>query len=80
MARSLELVNSYSINEVPSSLQNRYEYDGSGNVIYAGHAPRGFDATDNAWTVFQYTYSNGQVTLKQTGYGAWSDRASLEYS
>lgn len=79
MARPLELVNSYSINEVPSSLQNRYEYNGDGTVAYAGHAPRGAESTDNSWTIFQYTYVGGAVTLKQTGYGAWSDRASLEY-
>lgn len=80
MARALELVNSYSINEVPSSLQNRFEYSGT-NVTYAGHAPRGAASTDNVWTIFQYTYDgNNNVTLKQTAYGAWSDRASLEYT
>lgn len=80
MTTPSELVNSFSINEVPSSLQSRFEYSGN-DVIYAGHAVRGAEQTENVWTIFQYTYdSNRNIILKQTAYGAWSDRDSLEYA
>lgn len=78
--RTMELVNSYSINEIPSSLQNKYEYDGNGLVLYAGYAYRGASISDDVWTVFYYEYTNNLVTSKTTAFGSWTNRASLSYA
>lgn len=78
--RSIDLVNSITTTDAPSTLQNRYEYDGSGLVIYAGYAPRGMATSEDGWTIFKYTYSNSQVTLKQTTLDAWDARAAASYS
>ncbi len=78
--RNMELMNSYSINEVPSSLQMRNEYNGDGSTLYSAFAIRGAASSDDVWTIFTYTYSNGQMTLKQTAYGSWDQRASLIYT
>lgn len=85
MARSLEKINSVSINEVPSSNAQRWDYNSDGTILYAGHAPRGTQSTDDGWTVFRYTNTSGVwtgtlPTLKETGFGTWSDRASLDYA
>lgn len=77
--RPIDLVNSTTITEGPSSLQNRYEYNVDQTVLYAGYAPWGTEQTDDVWTIFKYTYTSQQVTLKQTAFGAWSDRANLTY-
>lgn len=79
-SRPQELVNSFSINEVPSSLQNRYEYNADGTVLYAGSAPRGMASSSDGWTIFKYTYVSQQVTLKQTAFDSWDARAVATYA
>lgn len=85
MARSLEKINSVSINEVPSSNVQRWDYNSDGTILYAGHAPKGAAATEDVWTIFKYTNTSGVwtgtlPTLKETALGPWSERTSLEYS
>lgn len=80
ITRTQDLLNSFATFEAPSILQNRYEYDGSGLATYAGYAVRGAQSSDDVWTVYKYTYVNSQVTLKQTGFGSWDNRADLVYA
>jgi hypothetical protein len=76
-----ELVNVTAIIEIPNSLQNRFEYNGDGTVLYAGYAQRGVSAANLDWIIHKYTYSGGNVTLKQTAVDvAWNDRASGSYA
>lgn len=79
--RQNDLVNSLTTTEAPSSLQNRFEYNGDGTVLYAGYAPRSVSSSDEAWTIFKYTYNvSQQVTLKQTAFSNWDNRALAEYA
>lgn len=80
LPRSQELVNSLSINEVPSSLQNRYEYNDDGDVLYAGSAPRGLASSADGWTIFQYTYDNRKLILKQAAFDSWDAREVASFS
>ncbi len=67
----------------------RFDYDGSGNLIYEGFAwAAGNFATSVAnWAVKKYTYNgSNQLTLVQWANGAstqnniWDNRAALSYS
>jgi len=80
MARNLDILNSYTITEGPSSLQNRFEYNADGTVLYAGYAPRGAAASENVWVIFKYSYTSQQVVLKQTAYDTWDDRGTATYA
>ena len=79
MTRSRDLVNSRTITEGPSSLQNRYEYNSDGTVLYAGYAPKGAAQDEDVWTIHKFTYSTQLVTVKQTAFDTWSNRASALY-
>lgn len=70
---------SFKITEVPSTLQERYEWSGS-DMIYHGYAPRGAANTDALWLVEKWTWDAGNPVSKQTADGSWDDRASLTYS
>lgn len=78
--RTLDVLNSFTITEAPGNLQNRYDYDGGELVVYAGYAPMGSVSSEDRWTIFKYTYSGSQVTLKQTAYGNWDNRATYTYA
>ena len=65
----------------------RFDYDGSGNMIYYGAALPGSANSDLAWQVqkleydgsgnlLSVTYANGSFNYDQ----AWDDRAGLSYS
>ncbi len=60
----------------------RYDYDGSGNLLYAGRAVIGSLDADAKWTIAQFEYSGANLISKKwaNGENAWTDRASLAYS
>lgn len=78
--RQKDLVNSQTTTEAPSSLQRRAEYNEDGTMKYLGFAIYGAASSDDAWTVYEFTYVNGQETLKQTGFGSWDAREDLTYA
>ncbi len=82
MARSTDIVNSIATTTVPSTLQKRFEYDGSNNCIYAGSSPRGSSVDDtNVWTITKFTYDvNGNCTLEQTAFDSWTNRGTANYA
>jgi YD repeat-containing protein len=58
----------------------RYEYDGAGDVIYAGYADRNTATSSQGWKISRYTYDGSKnMVLKQIAYGSWDERASLVY-
>lgn len=65
--------------EIPSDLQQRFEYNGDGTVLYAGYAPKGLATSATGWLVHKFTYSSQQVTLRQSQYTTWDLRASGTY-
>lgn len=77
--RSRDLVNSQTITEGPSSLQNRYEYNADSTVLYTGYATKGAAVGDDVWTIHKFTYVNQLVTVKQTAFDTWSNRANATY-
>lgn len=65
---------------MPLKMQERHEYDGSGQITYSGYAKPGIDTSDSYWMIFKYTWSDGNVTVKQVATGvAWDDRATVTY-
>jgi hypothetical protein len=64
----------------------RFDYDGNGNVIYAGMAAPGTATSDAGWAIQRYTYTGSNVTLLQWAGGTnrlgaiWDNRAALAYS
>ena len=80
MARNREILNFITTTDIPSTTQKRYEYNGDGTVLYAGSAPRGEATSDDTWTITKYTYSSQQVTVSQTAFDSWDNRASAAYT
>jgi hypothetical protein len=62
------------------------DYDGSGNLIYAGRAVPGTSTGAAAWQIKRYTYSGTNLTAIEYANGAtsytaaWTGRAGLAYS
>lgn len=65
----------------------RFEYDGSNNLVYYGSAPVGTATSDAGWQIVNlaydgsnnlvsYLYANGSSQYDQV----WDDRAGLSYS
>jgi len=70
----------------------RFDYDGSGNMIYHGWARAQLNAatSDKKWAIQKLTYSSNKVVLQQWACDplnwadtaqafSWDDRASLTY-
>lgn len=77
-----ENVNYASIKEIPADWQMRLDYDGrtDGQPVYLGYAQKGVAASADGWIVYKFTYDGSdQVTLRQSYYGVWDDRASYTY-
>lgn len=68
------------VTTIPSDLQLRMDYDGSGNLIYVGTGTRSLAASDTGWAINKFTWTGGNLTLKQTAYDAWDNRASATYA
>ena len=64
----------------------RYDYDGSGKVIYTGNAPPGSATSAAKWSIKRFTYSGTNLTVAEWAGGnnlcvnIWDNRASLTYS
>lgn len=73
----------YSMN---APLLERFDYDGSGNVIYHGIAITGSATSAAAWFIEKFTYSGSNVTIRQMANGSdlanqiWDNRTLLTYS
>jgi hypothetical protein len=81
MAQPFDNINYIYSADIPGNIQKRFTYNADLGVEYAGHAVQGLATSDGKWTVQKFTYDvNKQVTLIQTAYGVWDDRASLNYS
>lgn len=66
---------------IETNQQGQWEYDGSGNVLYAGYAPRGLATTSSGWLLQKFTVNgSNQVTARQIAYDTWSNRAAASYA
>lgn len=66
-------------------LQNIYDYGNrsDGQPVYSGQAVPGVAQGTTSWIIYKYTYDGStpaNLTLRQTGYGSWTNRASVTYS
>ena len=67
--------------EIPSNLQMRVAYNGDLQTEYAGYGARGLAAGTDGWLIQKFTYNaSKQVTLRQSAYAAWDDRATASYA
>lgn len=80
MARPGENLNNIIVSEIPSTIQQRFEYNADGTVKYAGSAIRGASASSQIWTLHKFTYSSGLLTLRQTAFGSWDERSTAIYA
>lgn len=70
----------------PQAYQKRYDYDGSGNLIYVGWSQSGFASSTANWAIKKITQGANGPTLEQWAGGVtdminiWDDRATLTYS
>ena len=74
------MVHAKRIVKIGSNQQVRVEYDGSDNPIYIGYAARGLAAGTDGWLLQKLTWTSGNMTLLQVGYGNWTNRASESYA
>lgn len=69
-----------------TGLTMKFDYDGTGNMIYTGWAQTGSASSDSVWRIMQQTF-NGTNQLTDvkwpggsTGFGSvWDNRALLSY-
>ncbi len=68
--------------EVPHNLQLRQAISRSdGQPDYIGYGARGLAADVTGWLLYKFTYdSNGFVTVRQSAYNTWDNRASATYA
>jgi len=67
--------------EIPSNMTKRFAYDGSGNCIYLGAAPRGLAEGTDGWLLQKFTYDgSNRCTKIEIGYGNWTNRVSEDYA
>lgn len=68
------------ITEIPSDLQQRFAYNADLTVLYAGYNAKGKASSDTDWLLHKFTYDgNKQVTLRQSSYDSWDNRATASY-
>lgn len=67
--------------DVPSNIQIRIEYNGSGYELYVGYGARGLATADLGWLIHKFTYDgSNRVTVRQSAYNSWNNRASASYA
>lgn len=64
---------------IETNQQAKWDYDASGNVIYAGFAPMGLPESMDGWLIQKYTYSGGKRTARQVLIGSWDNRTTLNW-
>lgn len=66
---------------IESNQQGMWEYDISGNVVYAGYAPRGLSTSATGWLLQKFTVDgSNQVTARQIAYDSWANRGAATYA
>ena len=68
--------------DIPDNLQLRADYEArtDGQPVYSGRALLGTATSSETWIIYKFTYDGSdQITLRQTAYGAWDNRATLTY-
>lgn len=74
-----------SVKTAAAGLAKRFDYDGSGNVLYIGTAKAGSLESVAVWQIQKFTYTGGNLTGSLWAAGSpafdsvWADRASLSY-
>lgn len=67
--------------DIPNNMQVRLDYTtrSDGQPTYQGFAARGLASNAAGWILYKYTYSGdpGNMTLRQTAYAAYDDRADV---
>ena len=67
--------------DIPNDLQIRMTYTADGLEEYIGYGARGLASSDSGWLIRKQTYNgDGYISLSQTAYGIWDNRASLTYA
>jgi hypothetical protein len=80
MARPKENINYIDVHTIPNNLAQRFEYNGDGTILYAGHAIKGASEDDNVWTIQMFDYNaTPAITSITIAYGSWTNRAFLVY-
>jgi len=69
--------------DIPHNLQMRLDYTGTptGQPLYMGYGARSLASSDDGWIIYKFTYDGSDfVTLRQTAYDSWDNRASASYA
>lgn len=70
--------------DIPTNMQHRLDYGArtDGQPDYEGFGVRGLAAGSAGWLIYKYTYSGdpGDMTLRQTAYHDWTDRANGSFA
>lgn len=82
MARPQDCINYTDVHTIPNNLSQRFEYNGDGTVLYAGHAKKGSSESEDVWTIqyFQYNASPAVTSITIAQSVTWTDRATHVYS
>lgn len=65
--------------DVGSDQQLLFEFDGE-DLIYLGRGAKGLATSDDGWLIQFYIWDSGKPLSRQSGIGAWDDRASIIYA
>lgn len=70
------------VTDIPSDLQMRVEYNSpTPTQKYVGYGARGLATSQDGWIIYEFTYNgSNQLTLRQTAYDTWDNRASASYA
>ena len=67
--------------EIPSNMKKRFAYDGSGNCIYIGYAPKGLAEGTDGWLLWKLAYDgSNQCTSIDIAYGNWTAHTGYTYN
>lgn len=64
--------------DIPSNLQMFMDYllRTDGQPTYIGYGAKGLATSANGWLIYKFTFDdNGFITIRQTAYAAWDNRA-----
>lgn len=75
-------VSPHAINLPFNEMQLRQAISRSdGQPDYVGQAPRGVASNQAAWTIYKFTYTSNNLTLRQIAYKtAWDSRTTGDYA
>lgn len=71
------------VEEISSAVQIRCDYGArtDSQPEYCGYAAAGIATATNSWFIYKFTYDgNGQMTVRQSSYDVWDDRATATYA